>query len=697
MVERVQTQVARGPKAAPGRELGRAVAIGCEVALIGSVLLATLEYAAAEWLVPGGGAERVLPLALVLAGLGKAVLTHLLLWSPATVVVAVAHRALLRKREVAHSIAVTASLFGAGVAVVVVPAGLELAGQRGAGIEAASVAGGLLLAAGLYVALRALENRLSRESSRRFLHGAALVAATGSLVPVFYFVGSPLANPSGYRVPLPLPPATAAAGASPNVIWIVLDTVRADRLSVYGYERPTTPFLEEWGAHSIVFERAISNGMWTVPSHASMFTGLSIREHGTSVRNTRLDEALPTVAEILHERGYETASFSNNPWVALQRTHLLRGFEKVELMDFLRRRMRVSLEYVRERWGITPFLPWLDTDYGAALTNHRIAEWLKHRTDSQKPFFLFVNYMEAHLPTRVPIAYRERFMDEAQVQRSYDLPEFIHPELGLQLATRFNVEDPDFLAEPDREILRRQYDAAICYLDERVREVLALLEARGLLENSLVVINADHGEHLGSHDMWSHVFGLYEDLIHVPLLVREPGRERGVRIRTPVQLSDLFGTILRATGARDRTADRFGARDLIELAGRKPEDRTVVSEFNGARKSVRLRVPSERSEELKHRIQPQRAATDSRFKLTLGADGYQELFDLTRDPSEERNLLPEEPAEAARLRAYLDLWQQRVPAHPAQDGTADASDDEMDTATREALRALGYLIDDDEP
>jgi arylsulfatase A-like enzyme len=306
----------------------------------------------------------------------------------------------------------------------------------------------------------------------------------------------------------------------PNVLWIVLDTARADRMSVYGYNRETTPFLKRWSSRAILFERCISNGMWTVPSHASMFTGMSLRQHGTDHQHAWLDESFVTVAEVLRRAGYNTALFSNNPWVS-RAMNLDQGFDVSRTLHHLRYLTRFSsLEDSCLRWGLTPLLPWWDHDYGGAITNWLISDWLDDRGNQGEPFFLFVNYMEAHLPYLIPRKFRRMFMTNEQVARSYELHLRAFGHITGVLDRRFNLYGGEFLAQADREVLKRQYEAGLRYLDDRVSELIRMLEERGHLENTLVVITADHGEYLDTHGMWSHRFLTYNDLVHVPFLER---------------------------------------------------------------------------------------------------------------------------------------------------------------------------------
>jgi arylsulfatase A-like enzyme len=406
------------------------------------------------------------------------------------------------------------------------------------------------------------------------------------------------------------------------------------------------------------------------------------------VDREHLDEQHPTLAEALTAGGYATAVFSNNPWVS-PRTGLTRGFETCAVVQDLRRVGRFSLEYLIDRLGIAPPLCWLDGDYGAAVTNWLISNWLDRQAPHAEPLFLFVNYMEAHAPYRAPRRYRAMYMDAAQTRRSYELRKNVHGEIADALQFDFNIEGGAFLADADRDVLMRQYDATIRYLDDRVHELITLFEQRGMLENTLVVIASDHGEHLGAHGMWGHTFQVYQDLLHVPLIIRAPGQQQGVRVARPVLLSDLHATVLNAAQGRVGSVPGSDGLDLIAQANASPASRIVVSEYGGSRQSLLPRLEAQGSPEILRRAQPQVATQDERYKYVLTGAGARELFDLLNDPGELHNALEELPAEAERLDAFLRAWLEQTPEHePADDQSRPLSPRLLD-----ALRRLGYVDD----
>ncbi|MCH7527226.1 MAG: sulfatase, partial [Planctomycetes bacterium] len=706
--------------------LVRCVTVALSVAIIGGTLIGVAESTLAGAVAIRGLQGQPWPTGVFFAVVGKTTVSHCLLWCPVLAACALLYAPLARRRARAPEPFLTA-LFVALSGVVVVPADLALAKLGGRMIHVAACAGVLVVAATTYVLVRVLHRKLGSARVRRIRNLTTAICATMTVASGIAFARSPLFDAGAYRVRqvsrVAQPPSAGEDGSSvshsgagvprraPNVLWIVLDTVRADHLSCYGHAAQISPFLAEWASHSIIFDRAVADGIWTIPSHASMFTGLSVREHGVDYPNIWLDDSIPTVADELAAKGYTTASFSNNPWISTE-TNLAKGFEISHMVNHLRRMTRFSLEYVCEKWGVTPPLPWLDGDYGAALTNDLIADWLDARTDDA-PLFLFVNYMEAHLPYRVPKRYRRMYLNDAEVDRSYDLRRRTYGNIVTALHYRFNFEGPDFMDVKDRDVLKRQYEATVRYLDDRTRELIGIFDQRGLLDETLVIIASDHGEYLDTHGMWSHRFGTYDDVARAVLLVREPGRQRGVRISTPVQLSDLFYTVLKAAfiespeanrgahrplqgrgtdeGDIPRPSERMGhavMRDLIAVAAAGGAARVAITEYRGPTPTRLMQVvASNRTSEDEH-FRSQTAAQDGRFKYIVSSDGHRELYNFRVDPGELYNLVEILPDEARRFAGYIKHWRATTPLFdPSQTATTRT----LSPSLLDALRSLGYV------
>jgi arylsulfatase A-like enzyme len=352
-----------------------------------------------------------------------------------------------------------------------------------------------------------------------------------------------------------------------------------------------------------------------------------------------------------------------------------------------------SLGYLIEYWGITPPF-WLDGDFGASTTNQMIFRWLDDQADSSQPFFLFANYMEAHAPYRIPRRFREMFMTPEQVHRSYDLRHAVTGEIQA-----FNIEGSDVLGPEECEALSQQYNAGIRYLDERIGDLIGALERRQLLENTLVIITADHGEYLDEHGMWAHTFLAYDGVTRVPLIVREPGRELGIRVTTPARLADIHHTVMRMVDGAGYQPPGHDTHDLIDLAAQPSLERTVVTSWSGAEDKLARRIERSDDPEVRHRGRAQTAIQDGRYKLMVSADGRRELYDLLTDPGELDNLIEREPEIRARLEGRLAEWEAAVPRYVSEKRTGV---EPMSAQMLRDLAALGYAgseaegeVDDD--
>ena len=666
----------------------QAVLIGLGAGLVGSFLIGAIEGAMITFSVSRDLQGESVPLEYVLAVIGRNGVTHALVWCPLLAILSLGRWTIAAQRRSAIGGAVFAFAgFVALAGTVVVYAWLEITHRSGLTWLALSAVSACVCATLLFLGLTWLCRRVGEKVARQGLWVAAGITVVSLFGTAAVFARSPLCNPAAWRASV-AGRADHHSGGPSHVLWIVWDTARADRTSLHGWSAPTTPYLEQLAAQSLVYDCAIANGMWTLPTHASMFTGLSVRAHGACRTNLWLDEEFVTVADCLDAAGYETCVFSVNPLVSPD-TNLAQGFAQWWGVSELKNLSRFSLAWLSQRWGLTPWLPWFDQDYGAALTNDLVGDWLDERVN--RPVFVFMNLMEAHLPYQVPQRYREMYLTPAQVSRSYELAFSAFGNLSTRLDMDYNISGSDFLSDADREVLRGQYAAAIRYLDDRLRETIQLFESRGLLENTLVIITADHGEYLGEHGMWAHRFQTYQELIHVPLLVRPPGRAAAWRQAKPVQLSDLFATITTAVVPQPPTEPPPGSRDLLRIEPDADVQRIAVSEFDGPAPQSLHRFKRVTDPIILERKQRQIAAVDERYKLIRTEDGRHELYDLLSDPQETTNLAESVPREVDRLGAFLDQWLAETPKYkpPATDAG------KVTERLMRSMRQLGYLGADD--
>jgi len=468
-----------------------------------------------------------------------------------------------------------------------------------------------------------------------------------------------------------------------NVIILLMDSVRAANLSCYGYERQTTPQIDAIAAQGTLYEQAVSVGCWTLPVHTSLFTGLYPLNHNVTASKAALPGNFSTLAQQLKAHGYQTASFSNNAYVS-NITGLTQGFDKVDdlwqanstrgvqrtklskLIKTLERKGKLTAPLVNLLRGLQNRRAMMKRqrntrDDGAQRTNTKIQEWLLKERNTEQPFFIFVNYMECHEPYRPPHPYQEKF-----------LPKRFSPKRATQVGS--NQEIMQRLAagkgQDDIEILRALYDGELNYLDQQIGNLVQFLQTAGLLDDTMLVITADHGDCLGEHNQIGHRMTLNEPLVHVPLIVRHPTYfHKGERVKNQVSLIDLYPTCLALAGAPTPPADPYQFQSLLNEAD---PNRTYVFAENTAPNSMNRLVS--------------RMVRTTRYKYIWNSNQAHELYDLINDPEESVNLYYDEPAVAQKLNRELEQWQSRFSNDHVETTQAHYED-----VVLERLRDLGYV------
>lgn len=413
-------------------------------------------------------------------------------------------------------------------------------------------------------------------------------------------------------------------GQRPNVLFLSLDTLRADRLGCYGYERDTSPRLDELAARGVLFSDTMSAAPTTLPSHVTLFSSLYPSQHEVWFRQRMSAEVL-TVAEVLRAAGYQTAARTEGGFVH-PAFGLAQGFDRFEAGKW-----DIS-ETVSDAMG------WLDETRGR--------------------FFLFVHSYQSHLPYGPPARHRERFV------RPYDgnLPEFV-PSGWTQHMTPGRLED-------DRRYLSDLYDAEVAYADEQVGRLLDHLEASGRLANTLVLVTSDHGEEFLDHGGWGHGYSLHQEQLRVPVIVYQAGAfEGGLVVRHPVHAVDVAPTIVRAAGLRLpeswsgvplSVSAPTGTRPLFSAYRVPPWGEFASALREGQAKLIHFPAHL-RSTEVDHDV---------------------DLYDLERDPTEQRNLFDAD--KHAAMRGRVDTLLERL--GPITDSTRNRMDAQLD----DALDQLGY-------
>jgi arylsulfatase A-like enzyme len=424
----------------------------------------------------------------------------------------------------------------------------------------------------------------------------------------------------------------------PNVLLIVLDTVRADHLNLYGYSRPTSPSLERLAERGVRFDAAYATAPWTLPSHASMFTGRWFHELSVSGYDP-LDAAQTTLAEYLGEHGYATAGFVANTMFCGYDTGLGRGFTRYEdyalpRLTGLRLAKLVDLTVTQVR-QLTGVFVWrfFDDSYvrkDAPLINRQFLSWLSGRTEPERPFFAFLNYLDAHAP----------YLHEREGE--YALSGMPLSEKQRLLLAKWTEIDKLTLSAGDKQLGHDAYDDCLVYLDQQLGRLFDELDRHGVLEHTLVIITADHGENIGDHGLYDHGVSLYRNETRVPLVVLLPSGKPGRRVvaSAPVSLRELPATIVDQVGFKDRSP--FPGASLARFwedqpPGQQPRrDYPVLCEarqmlatewdFNAGRSPVR------------RGSMVSLALKDYVFIRNEGT-GEEELYDVRTDPNETRNLI----------------------------------------------------------
>ncbi|MCA9954704.1 MAG: sulfatase [Anaerolineales bacterium] len=464
----------------------------------------------------------------------------------------------------------------------------------------------------------------------------------------------------------------------PNIILLVMDAGRADHLSCYGYTRPTTPHIDQIAKEGTLYEKALSAAVWTVPSHASLFTGMYLSGHGLRGRSLKLRQNIPTLASFLSGRGYDTLALTANALIG-QATGLARGFAELKDVRNVFQGERLpgwqktgNALYRRLYYGRSPHKQsWYDS--GAWRLNYDMRRWIGQRKDGQRPFFIFANYMEPHLRYDPPRAFRRRFLTPAQEQRWQQVN---------QNAWKFMSGEVTMSAD-DWDILTRLYDAELAYLDGRIGELHQFLRQNDLLDNTILIITADHGENLGDHNLMDHQYCVYETLARVPLIVRYPEQfPAGLRSQDLVQSVDLLPTLAEIISAQDDpTLARVQGQSLRPASLETNAREFAVTEYLAPQLHSFRREGVEFDAKLSRQL---RAIRTQRHKFIWASDGEHELYDLAQDPNECWNLIETERGTAVDLANKLEDW---VTQHTI------AADEEaqMDEAVVSRLEALGYI------
>ena len=428
---------------------------------------------------------------------------------------------------------------------------------------------------------------------------------------------------------------TTNKGAN-HVIIISADALRSDHLGCYGYQRDTSPFIDQFSKESVLFENASSHAPWTLPSFATLFTSLYPSFHKTTTRFSSLSDSHIVLAELLREKNYLTAAFNKNGFLAARR-----GF--AQGFDWYRSEATFDKS---EDERVQEISKWLD----------------RHR---EKKTFLFVHFLEPHSPYTPPPEYKRKFTNgEKTMDTTTD---------NLVLMN----QNGTVVREEERAYMMDLYDAEISYLDSVFGKLIQKLKDLGIYDSSLILFMSDHGEEFQDHGKWMHTNSLYQELVHVPLILKFPKTAgmKGKRISANVGLIDVMPTLLEYLKVQPRGL--IQGKSLIPiLLGKNHSERAVFLERNDNQ------LFAVRHKSMKYILQGPSSSKEQ---------PREELYNLQMDPAEKRNITNMHPELLQFFRDVHGKFLESLAKYEKTSHGQKATTIELSAEEEEQLHALGYV------
>jgi arylsulfatase A-like enzyme len=477
---------------------------------------------------------------------------------------------------------------------------------------------------------------------------------------------------------------------------VVLDTARVDE--VFSTTPTVMPTVSKLGSTGTTYQNAYAAAPWTLPSHGSIFTGTYPSKHGAHGNNTYLGDENRTLPEAFFESGYETLAVSNNTWIT-EEFGFGRGFDSF-WKGWQYYQSDTDLGAVAHELGTSatiraavenlfdgnPFINLANlcysqfvqsrTDSGAARTTDRIDSWLRNRGSA--PFFLFVNYIEPHIRYQPPKEHAERFLPNGA-----DYEEAVAVR---QNPCAYNVGEYE-LSDRETQLLHALYRGELSYVDEAVGRLKRVLQAEGEWEDTIMVVLGDHGENIGDHGFLGHQYNIYDTLLHVPLIVTGGSFDTGSATSDQlVQLPDLVPTLLDETGI-EATALREQNQACSFHPSNSGRRKYAMSEYHSPQPPVETLAA--RFGSLPKYAQAYnrtlRAIRTDEYKLIVGSDGLEELYDVADDPDELIDRSEVESEQVANLAQTLGEWLDSF------EHTEAKTESSISGATKARLADLGYM------
>jgi arylsulfatase len=441
---------------------------------------------------------------------------------------------------------------------------------------------------------------------------------------------------------------------APPVILLSIDALRADHLGYQGYRRNTSPFLDSLADQAWNFMTAISASSHTREAVPALLSG----KYPDVFAANGYRYVPKTIADHLSESGYQTGGFHSNPYVS-RAYGFDSGFDTFDDDLVLGRNRIVALaQRALDKFVLNKG----DYHVRAEELNERSLSWLE-TVDDDRPFFLWNHYMDPHGPYNPPAdyVYADRKLSNEEAQRFYQRA----------------IDRPDEITEGERQLLIDSYDGEIRYLDEQLRVLFDVLNDRGLLEESLIFVTADHGDAFGEHGYYTHPRHLHEELLHVPLLVSLPGGSGGETVTTPVSTLDIVPTVLEYTGVSDTELPRG---PLLEADDELAHNNGVVfASATGENEHEGIRCFAARGERWKGVLERE---MESKEIITEG------VYDLADDPGETKMMAPTEARSEDLMQQLKDFSSSRLES--IEHNTQEDNELKNDPDLEDQLEALGY-------
>lgn len=438
-----------------------------------------------------------------------------------------------------------------------------------------------------------------------------------------------------------------------HVILFTVDTLRYDVLSCSGNMTFQTPGIDGIASGSIIYDNAYSSSSWTLPSFASLFTGVSPAAHLTTKLKSRLPPAFTTLAEYMRRKGYYTAAIGDNPILALESNNICRGFTYYNF--FPKRSLRNSVgEFILKKYFRKYFVLDASTEEMTAIAQ----KWIS--VNINKPFFLWIHYLDPHIPYNPP----ERFISDKKTPEKYE--NTFNDLKGIRTG-RLK------LSEEEKKWAKSLYEAEVRYVDENVGRLSETLKELNIYDDSLIIFTSDHGEEFWEHNGFEHGHTMYNELIHIPLMIKLPQAENAGKVEKNVTLASLFSTVLKLCQINSE-AEMYSASPLPLKKNDEPAYREVIFSSGNLY------------------FEPKESIIDKELKLIISKDsGKKELYDIIEDPLEKTSFAESLPLETSKLGNLITRHYANAMKIKKKLNLDNPENTEIDAETQKRLKSLGYL------